>query len=464
MTTRRQLLQGLGAGLTLGGLGAAPAAAGGLGSWTCNYNVLHIFLFGAISHLDTYWVNQGPAGATPLREPPDMSEVPGAAGASDTAFATAGQYANLDHDVRIGAGLHPLVQLGAHDQMRLVAMRAPFDVHTLSSAHALTGTGVGQPGAMSLGARIQATMGATDTPASWVLDAAQIGRITAMAAATGTLGGQYRPFVLPIGSDAVIPRLERGQGLGQLHRDQIDPILDLYRNRYAGLLTHETGRVRSAAFDVYTDSVDRLIGWAPIHAALQGAPPLAQSSSSSFVNNRTTVAVRMAGHLFAQPSTRCVTIIGDRSPNLDTHTGFGDDDGTDYVGHATRHNGALWGVCEALREEIATGNIDLAETLVVISSEFGRYHDGVNGSEHRASGYASVALGGPITERGLAGRLRFDTSVHGLADAADHVTPTELLDAMSLAAGVSGGDLGVANPNALTLKVLGNDCSLSVSQ
>ncbi|MBX2802680.1 MAG: DUF1501 domain-containing protein [Myxococcales bacterium] len=449
MTSRRQFLAGLGAGLTAGVSPPARARP----SASCGYDILQVFLFGGISHRDTLYVDDRPGLPDPIRVEPDMSALGSEpAGAVRTPFAYADELAGLDHDVYLGAGAQPLDDLGVLDQTRLLVMRGDFTAHTLASSFALTGAQVGQPEGTSLGARIQAESGDTSTPASWVLSATSVGRIAAMAAASGQLGAQYRPFLLPVGSDAVVDRLARSD------RDHIDPVSQMYARQYDRRLTHADGRVRAPHFDQLQDSLNRLQGWQSVHGVLDAGPALAVPGNPDELENGLATGIHMGSHLLASGARHAI-VVGGLDPALDTHSGYSGE----LERHARRHNGVLWSVCDAIRYEASMGSLDLSSTLVVIWSEFGRRLDS-GGSQHHAAGYAAMILGGPVASRGLAGRMLFGSEAgdDGFASPDDHVTPTELHDALTLAAGLDASTFGIAEPAALATKVLGDDCTLPI--
>jgi hypothetical protein len=450
MTSRRELLSGLGAGLLASIVPRVGAADPSYQSGpVCNYSVLQIFLYQGLAHRQTLWCGPGPG--------PDMSAVhASAAGAAGSVFLVPGQVPGVDDMVTLGAGFAPIA--AALDRTRLVTTRGDADVHEVASAYALTGEGIGRPDASSLGARIQWANGTGGVPASWVLDAGRLGRITRLATRTGPYGSGSRPFVIPVGSDAFVERLDRAG------RDQVDLLLDLYRDTYVDRATHATGPVRSDALDVYSDTVDRMIDWQDVHALLADGPSLS-ATAAGYIDNRLVRGVRYAGHLLAN-GARHVCVLGGETaaPGLDTHNDFPVEseadppDPTDaLIAHATRHNGVLWGVTNELMARIVAGELDLDHTIVLIHSEFGRGGFDGNGTNHHIGGFVSALIGGPVTQRGLAGHLDFGENPNGIAVAP--VPQADLLDALAIAAGVDAAVLGVADPAALTTTVFGASCA-----
>ena len=67
-------------------------------------------------------------------------------------------------------------------------------------------------------------------------------------------------------------------------------------------------------------------------------------------------------------------------------------------------------------------------------------------------------FGGPIGGKGLAGRLDPAGGAHGLA--VDGVDPAQLLNAMSLVAGIPASDIDEESPAVNAAKILGTTCEL----
>src|SRR5688572_10571443 len=96
MPNRRQFLAGLCGGLTVATLPRVAMAGG-----PCRYRILEIFMYGACSHLDTFWVEQG--GTSSWRKEPQLTGFgAGIDGATSIDFLDAGQ-SGLPYDLRVGA-------------------------------------------------------------------------------------------------------------------------------------------------------------------------------------------------------------------------------------------------------------------------------------------------------------------------------------------------------------------------
>ena len=91
-------------------------------------------------------------------------------------------------------------------------------------------------------------------------------------------------------------------------------------------------------------------------------------------------------------------------------------------------------------DEADPNKLELADTLVAITSEFGRTpqrEDEREGLGHWPAGYVTVLIGGPITAPAVAGRIDPTSGV-----ASQHATPAELRMALLLALGIYPFDLG----------------------
>ncbi len=93
----------------------------------------------------------------------------------------------------------------------------------------------------------------------------------------------------------------------------------------------------------------------------------------------------------------------------------------------------------------AAGTIDLSDTLVLLTTEFGRTLVGAStGRDHLPEGYASVLLGGPLRGRSVLGRISGRTApgepppgqAWTTGTDVGYVSPTELRAALLYAADI----------------------------
>jgi hypothetical protein len=120
--------------------------------------------------------------------------------------------------------------------------------------------------------------------------------------------------------------------------------------------------------------------------------------------------------------------------NVDSHAT------TSLAAHATVHATNQWSTSRAIEEVVASGDLDLDDTMVLMHSEFGRYHPGgaATGTEHWTRGYPMVLIGGPVRTRRVRGALSFSTP-QGVATGGwnnQPHNPTDVRCAVALAAGL----------------------------
>jgi hypothetical protein len=445
MTNRRQFLAGLAAG-------AGAAAIPGLvraEEVPCVFKVCDIFLYSAPFHLDTFWLQSGPTSS--WREEPDMGLVDAGVPNSPIPFLGSGQF-GLPYDLAVGPAFYPFVGTALLDRMRLLVMHNDLGVHEVAASIALRSKGTDHPEAASIGAYIQGLAGATDLPVSYVVDANRDAQITHYATTTNP-AATGNSLVIPMGSDAFIERLNRAGAA-------TDPLLALYGDRYGQRLTHALGRVRSSAFDVYRESLERSLSWEAIYGLLSGYAPGLEGDRSfvdgepNYLTNPMVQGVELAGYLFAN-GARHVTVLGGGSrayPTFDTHDDF---PGPDYVGQATRQNATLYGINKALRSLFDQGLLPLDRTIVRLFCEFGRRRDN-DGSEHYPACYLNAVIGGACAARGVDTVIDFGTDGRGVS--VDPLHPVEVNQAICIAAGLSADEFGTPEQtSALTTRVFGVD-------
>ncbi|MEQ1503284.1 MAG: DUF1501 domain-containing protein [Myxococcota bacterium] len=423
MATRRQFLAGLTAAGGLGALGFPRSASASLTAsrLACEtYKVLTIDVTRAVSHRDTLWVDQTDA-TDGWRVPPSMASVD--AECVNTTFAF-GACAS-GYDVHLGPWCWPLVNAGLSNPYRLAVVGHGLSEHGLAQALTLSGVQLGRAGFCSMGARVAARWGVEgDVPPSFVVDALGSPVATQWAVDTGALGPQYRPLVVPVGSDAFKTSLDRSVTLGGARRDAKDDLVDLYRRRYATLLAHDGDRLRSADFDTYDNALDAMIDYPLLRDLVQAGPTLAPGATER--TGPAATAVRFGAHLLSAGARHVSVLAGGLF--VDSHSS------ASYQAHATLHNGVLWGVARALADAYEDGTLNLADTLVVIRSEFGRAQQDASGTEHWPAAYPVLLFGGPIHQRGFSGSIDVDPEPDGVS--VDGWSPTDVAAGIALAAGV----------------------------
>ena len=171
-----------------------------------------------------------------------------------------------------------------------------------------------------------------------------------------------------------------------------------------------------------------------------------------------TTAHAAARLLLGEQAARYVLWIdGGLAPNQDG----GHDSHRDHLAHASLdYTHTLRALAERINApgEADPDKLDLADTLVAITTEFGRSphrQDDLDGLNHWPQGYVTVLVGGPIdaAAAGVSGRIDPETAV-----AERFTTPAELraslLDALGIypfdAAAFGLGDLQGAPPDEAT--------------
>ncbi|MEQ1502570.1 MAG: DUF1501 domain-containing protein, partial [Myxococcota bacterium] len=403
---------------------------------TGHYKVLEILQLGGVSHRETNWIEQ-PDAAPVWRQ---LSAVNWAQITPSPPNATA-TYPVVT-GVNLGPACEPLHDAAIRDRIRMIAVAHRLPPHDPARAYVLGGRTLGRSQYFGLGAAVQRKRGVVGgLPAAWILDTGQP-LIASYAAATGLHLGQSRPIVLPITDldSGFVTRLDRSM------RDDADALLAWYDCRYADGLTFPSGDpARSAGYAGYTTARAALEQWPQLHQHLVGAPPLhvgvpqAQFTAS---RNRTQQAIVVATWLLANGADY-VCVIDNGAPkngiNVDSHATL------TMAEHAQIHTTNMWSACQAVRSQVtatAGARLNLDQTMVLLHSEFGRYHDAGTGtgSDHWHLGYPMTLIGGPIRQSGVRGTLAFGSDPRGLASGgwsgAAH-DPVDVRAAVAMAAGIA---------------------------
>ncbi|MEM7247754.1 MAG: DUF1501 domain-containing protein [Acidobacteriota bacterium] len=494
---RRQFLHQLGSGMALAALsGALPRTAlgacgssGALTPWGAvpdgilpeGYQprrVLEIFLEGGASPWESFWLAQDNAnnllwrgmdegadmtwhcGAGPDGEPPvqGVGTVPAMGDVRTWGFGTD----ELGNTVNFGPATKPLWHEAILSRTCLAAMEHDLAPHEAAVPLALTGNRLGNPRLAGLGAAIahrEFSINPTRLyPASWVLSKGSGGGTASrMAVTTGMHPSFSRPVRIQLGSSTFLDQLQRSNILAAQ-----DDLLAWYRSQYCHWLRWQgipDGGTRSAAHEAYEAAVDTALSSGSLLDLLGDqtfVPPEVSTCASlgtpTMEENYVRTGIDLARHLLHPDhgDARYVCVI---DPGLqhgyDSHGGSNIPTREDFFRVQSTN---IWNACSALADNIdVDGNdpskINLDDTLILINTEFGRstnWFDGPNdsGRGHKTDGYATLLIGGPIPQAGIAGGLTTDA----LARPQDvtylgqtfpsRYTPTDLRAAALLAAGV----------------------------
>ena len=478
-SSRRALLRGGASALALAAAHPRRAvAANGLLEQTvaggAPFKVLEIFFAGALSHRETWWVEQ-PDEDPIVRSldalaPTDPILSPSGAPTSWTgALPALLAYKGTDYrvgtaggrDIHLGPCAAPLVGSGGAasllGRMRVIATGHGASVHEIAQALMQQGlpSSTSQTRAAGVGAAIARHSGLP----SFVFYDSRLSDSTNAAieaAKTGRHGNHNAPIRIPYDNPALI---------GQLAVPRVparDALVGLYRDRYdAGLTFAATGspasglRARSEGFDRYVDALEVAFGGPQIAGLLQNLP---SSNPETLWDNPVRRAIQTSVALLGAGESR-YCCVSDGGLVGDDFGGFSHYDShlvASFSDHAAFVTANVLNVLRTLREEIDQQNLDLSDTLVVLNTEYGRSFSEPNGSEHCWEGFAVAMLGGPIANGGVVGDLPFTPNddalprergnpafATGAAYGSGPVTPTDLRAAVLLAAGIRPFQPGV---------------------
>lgn len=463
--SRRLLLQGAGSALALAATRRARAANGlinrnvpGAGA----FKILEIHFAGGLNHRETFWVerpDEAPVKRALHNFDPTTNATVNPSGAPATwtswvagmnAYETNGYKVGTSSGgttIHLGPCGRPMVTssvaIGAPllSRMRVVATGETNPAHAVAQSWMLQGQPLNSARASGIGA---AVMRQTSLPSFVFFNSnSGLSQTAANAAmATGFHGGSNAPYLVPFDNPAIVSLL------ADPRVPQRDALSKLYDDRYEEGLTFADpaggGRARSVALDRYLASIGGAFNGAALSASL-GA--LSASSANVIWDNGTRRAIKASASLLASGlSAYCCVCDPGLSKGYDLHSSAVNGN----TEHAALNTSNVLNVLRTIREEVDAGTIDLDETLVVLSTEFGREYLNVDGSEHGYHGFAVALLGGPIEAGagGVVGDLPFTPADDGNAGEASppayaaggvdgtSVGPTDLRAAIALAAGI----------------------------
>jgi hypothetical protein len=463
---RRRFLAGASA---LGALAALPARAAApwgdplgeagdhlLPAGTRAERVLELFAYGGLSPLESFCVVEE-HGAPDDPDHPDTGwhafaadherVFSGLCGVSTDQWLQPFATDAVGMQVKLGPALWPLRQRpDLLQRLRLVVVRHDDTAHPVAIPRMLTGHRLGSPRLAGTGAHVQryhAARSEVALPTSysfWPSEYLPTDNLDAIDA-VGAHPGSARPLAIDIDSGKRLTKLLKRGALGD-RREAADRLLAFYDQQAAAQLTHpDAGRLRAPGFDDHTFAT----------AGIAAGPQLAEVLGDDFLADvpawacqfrqdahELSAGVAAATHLLTSPSTgaRYAAVIDAGitfAYNLDTH----------YGAHLEVGSTNTWALCQALVDHVNQpgegdpDKLDLDDTMVVISTEFGRtpYQDPVSrpgATNHWPQGFVVALLGGPIRAEhaGIYGNLGPD------AVAQLYVTPAELRAGLLAALGI----------------------------
>lgn len=495
MHGRRRWLVGTAAAVgtaTVGLPRSRSAAAAQWGTWPSSVaslrlpperratRVLELFFYGGLCPWDTFYCvpswGQGEGRFLHAFDVASRFDPCGGSGALTRPFGLD----DAGTEIHLGPWTHPLwSRPDLLARMRVVVTRHDQLPHETAIPLALTGARLGSPQLAGTGSAVQRHFAGAQSsdrvaPHAYVIHPG--GEFTGENLSASTATGQHpvaaRPWDIAIGEGPVLAGLlERPATAGD--RSTHDALLQLHTERYAARLRGiETGGMgRSPALDAWQAMLEaqrRAPGMADLLGpSLFGLPLASECGELPRISVPRTSAHAAARLLLGeQAASYALWIDGGLEPSQDG----GHDSHRDHLDHASiNYVHTLRALAERINApgEADPDKLELDDTLVVITTEFGRspHRQGeLDGLEHWPQGYVSVLLGGPVggaideTSVGVYGSIDPDTAV-----ARRFVSPAELraglLDALGIypfdAAAFGLGDLqGAPTDDATAIAAL----------
>lgn len=352
------------------------------------------------------------------------------------------------------------------NSMRVVVQSHDLIPHEAAIPFVMTGLRLGNPKQASLGASIAHRYYALDVenavtrnlPYAYGLVDETSFNLTETTNGMGALGmhpGPAKPLVMKIGPGfaTLISQLNRANMNGTK-----DALLDQYRGQYRDWLRKNNIVTRSRAFSDYDTSVASLFNAAnlsgflsSINTSIPTENECAHEPGNPFDNspNSPKMMLQAAAYLMTQPAAtraRHVTVIDGGIEKrefgflpYDVHSiDAAQDTGTNLYNVLNN----LAAIINPPGQNDPT-KLNLSDTLVVITTEFGRTpfkssgdmpSAGSKGRDHWPQGFATVLMGGPITNRGVAGSISDAADMGAIAN--NSYSSTDFHCAALVAAGI----------------------------
>ena len=459
--TRRRLLAGLGAGALAFGTGARTSRAAwgefpsglagvGLAPERRARPVLQHYMNGGMTAWDTLYCvpGWGAADNTYLHAVDSAARFAacGLTGAITLPFAED----SVGAAIHLGPWTHPLWQRpDVLARMRVVLVRHDQLPHETAIPLALSGRRLGDPALAGTGAAVQRHFaereGSRRLPWSYVLRVGDESRSDNLAAATavGLHPAGARPMEIRLAELVRLGQLLRRDAIGE-YRDPLDALVARQLARYEDALRRNDGRVRAPSLDVYAAS-SRAMAQAPELRDL--VPPDAGlltwgSACGEHGISTPSQCAALAAHLLtlADEPARYVhwidrALLPSEDGGHDTHRKHAFSAAINYPHTFER----LLGIINAPGEH-DPGKLDLDDTLIAVTTEFGRspaLQPGLDGLNHWPHMTACALIGGPIDAPAIAGYARESDGI-----AMQAASPAELRAALLVALGVYPFDAG----------------------
>jgi hypothetical protein len=324
-------------------------------------------------------------------------------------------------------------------RMRVIVMQHDLEPHEAAIPYMLAGMRLGNVRMAGMGTHVQRYFldqdaGARTTPFSYVLTPdTEISTDNLRAASSsGSHPGSARPLSLEINNANNLADILSRSHLTGSTRPKVDALLSYYRDAANARHSDKEGQLlRSKALDDHAFSLTSVMS-APELSEVLGAdlldpePGLSCNDGTNF--DHTRVGIRAAASLLNNPvdPARYVNVIDGGSIHVADGGGGYDTHFEHPSTQAVNGMAMLQSIADHVNEpgEGDPSKLDLDETMVLITTEFGRtpFLQFGNGTNHHPYGFVIVMLGGPIGEdqAGIVGAIGPDGT------ATDFVTPSEL--------------------------------------
>ncbi len=334
------------------------------------------------------------------------------------------------------------------DRMRVFVMRHDLEPHEAAIPYMLSGMRLGNIRMTGMGAHVQRYFldrdtTARTTPYSYVFTPNTEFNTDNLraASAVGQHPGSARPLSLKINSTNTLPELLARGHLSDIERARVDSLLAHYSAAAnARHSTLEGELLRGPALEDHNFSLESVANATELSRVLgeELLDPIGGSACGrSDSLDHTGIGIRAAASLLNNPidPARYVNVIdaglilADGGGGYDTHFS--------HLGtQAINATSLMQRLAEAINEpgEGDPTKIDLDETMILLTTEFGRtpFRQSGQGTNHHPYGYITVMLGGPIgpEQAGLLGAIGPDGT------ATDYITPAEFRAAALSAMGM----------------------------
>lgn len=334
-------------------------------------------------------------------------------------------------------------------RMRVIVVRHDLEPHEAAIPYMLSGMRLGNVRMTGMGSHVQRYfleqgVSGRIAPYSYVLTPEDIFSTDNLRAASsvGLHPGSARPMSLTINAADTLSQMLARAHLNASTRPPVDALLGYYRDQ--ALARHrdrEGNPLRSHALDDHAFSLTSVMA-APELMDVLGTNLFAPEGHSSCGETDSVdynrVGIRAAASLLNNPvePARYVNVI---DTGLDLADGGGGYDTHFEHPYTQAMNGLsmLDNLVDRINEpgEGDPSKIDLDETMVLLTTEFGRTPSrqfGGNGTNHFPYGFVVILIGGPIgpDQAGILGAIGPD------AYATDYVTPSEFRAACLAAMGM----------------------------